>query len=218
MECQAICLTGLQCSRKAEAGSLYCWQHRNYKGTSFVPIPNTRKKVEKKTEQKSPVRIATPPKIPVAPFLNSDEFKTLATSTVPKLGAEEGSTDYKSSALRNNIIANGPFTIELEVGEYEPTVMKYDLKFGEGNYTFEQVVDKIREFYDRGATHNDFFNLIRLSDANEDEVSRDLFKELQDESNEGGDIRLYDFMGSHIYIEGIVYDGLRNLYTLILGS
>ncbi len=30
MECQAITNKGKQCSRKAELGSLYCWQHQNY--------------------------------------------------------------------------------------------------------------------------------------------------------------------------------------------
>ncbi len=222
MQCEAITLLGTQCSRKAEPGSNYCWQHQNYKGTRFTEQKiekNVEKVIQKaknivKSEQKSPIRPIIPSNPVVGPFFDSTEFKRLVEATVPKIGGEEGSDDYKKSKLKNTIIANGPFTIELEVGEYDPTVLKFDLKFGVGNYTFEQVIDKIREFYNRPITHAESFNLLRLSDENEDELSRELFSALQEENG----VRLYDYLGSHIYIEGVVYDGLRNLYTLILGS
>jgi hypothetical protein len=214
MQCQAITLIGTQCSRKSSANSNYCWQHKNYVPGTYVATRN---------EQKSPVRIQTPvkiqsPKRSNAPYVNIDEFKRISSSTGPKIGNEEGADDYKKSLLKNTIIAKGPFTLMLEVGQYAPTVLEFEQKFLEGTYTFEQLIDDIRVFYDREATHADFFKLIRLSDEHKDDLSREIFQELQDAHNAGEDIRLVDFMGSHIYIEGFQYDAMRNLYFLILGS
>jgi hypothetical protein len=41
MECKAITNSGTQCSRIAELGSKYCWQHRNYdaKNNYFQNLP-----------------------------------------------------------------------------------------------------------------------------------------------------------------------------------
>lgn len=214
MECQAITKIGLQCSRNAEPGSLYCWQHQGYTGYTGSTKPKIKK--EYKEEKKSPV--LAPVIIPVKnPFVNVDEFKRITALTHPKL-REEDATNYKKSKLSKTIVARGPFTVVLEVGEYAPTVLESELKFEGQDYTFEQIIDEIRLFYDRKALHKDFFDLIRLSDQNEDDLSRNLFKTLQDEANAGEDIRLADFMGSSIYIEGLQYEALSNRYYLILGS
>lgn len=42
--CQALTKSGTQCTRKAEAGSLYCWQHQEYKSSATItstPITST---------------------------------------------------------------------------------------------------------------------------------------------------------------------------------
>jgi antitoxin component YwqK of YwqJK toxin-antitoxin module len=36
MECKAITNEGTQCSREAEPGSKYCWQHQNYEGKEVI--------------------------------------------------------------------------------------------------------------------------------------------------------------------------------------
>ncbi len=42
-QCQAMTLNGVQCSRKAEPGSKYCWQHKNYNtGASISPSSNDK--------------------------------------------------------------------------------------------------------------------------------------------------------------------------------
>jgi hypothetical protein len=220
MQCQATTGKGTRCTRKAEGGSIYCWQHKNYSGVNYVPTEEKKSPRNRipREEKKSPVIIPKPVLIVnKEPFVNIDEFKRITSATSPKL-REEDAGNYKKSKLSKTIVARGPFTLLLQVGEYEPTMLETELKFEANDYTFEQIVDEIRLFYDRKAVHKDFFDLIRLSDQNEDEMSRELFKQLQDEANNGEDIRLADFMGSSIYIEGLQYEALSNRYYLILGS
>ena len=56
MQCQAITKANNQCSRPAEVGSMYCWQHQNYSAAKHV-------KVERKEEKKSPIKIVSPKSI-----------------------------------------------------------------------------------------------------------------------------------------------------------
>jgi len=50
MECQAITKSGIQCSREAEQGSKYCWQHQSYSTTEINKNENLTTKYFQNTD------------------------------------------------------------------------------------------------------------------------------------------------------------------------
>lgn len=210
MQCQAIAVsTKSQCKRLADPGSRFCWQHTNYTGIVNYP--------EFKEQKVQSPRRPTQPVQQRLPYLDEIEFKQINNNTIAKINNEEDAINYKTVRGHNNIIAKGPLTIVLEVGEREPVVLEYELKLPAGDHTYESIIDDIRAFYNGPATHKEFFNLIRLSDELESESDRELYSILQDEATIN-DLRLYDLMGSSIFIEGIHKDAKSGLYYLILGN
>ena len=227
--CQALTEKGKgpQCLRNAEPGSIYCWQHRNYKAGTIVkrsPKANTSLYEHKNVQDIKEATVADPlfgkeykasKPSPQGSYINMDEFKKLSEKYTATIKDDEYDS-YKNPSARV-IVAKGPITISLDIGEYESTI-KHLLKLPKASYTYPEIIKEIKDVYAKKATHSDFFELIRLSDENEDESARELYAELQDMKNSGEDIRKYDFNGSNIFIEGIEYNTLLNEYYLILGS
>lgn len=119
-QCAAITITGQQCSRNAEAGSKYCWQHQNYE-----------------TERK----VVSNPKKYVKDYFDTAEFRRLVRKV---------HKSSLSDSEMSKIIAHGPINIFVESKHYiripdiDFTLQPRDYTFGQ---IFEMIEEEFHEIF-----------------------------------------------------------------------
>jgi hypothetical protein len=202
-QCAAITTTyNTQCLRRAKKGYKYCWQHLDYKPRVVSHI----KKPEPVVESVVELDIESESGFLYLKYLNNIDG-TIDNS--------ENSEDYMYSPYTDKIVGYGPFTINLPVGRYPPTIVYISIPFDSERYTYKELLQSIRQFYNSPISVDLLNKLIKLARINKDMLSEGLYVGLKTRIKIEP-LQIYDLNNDYVYFNRIFLENKD--YYLELGN
>lgn len=202
--CQALTKAGTQCTRRAEVGSIYCWQHQDY-------VPGSVTVKTRQATVKTPRVTAAIVTTPVIPILEQkvpagSYVRTETITTEIKIDTKMRSTNK----LAGVVWGHGPFIINAEIGYNSGNFVP--IEFSENrDYTLKEITDRIVDLYKIALTKEALELILEETGYN-----KELFQDLLAEQQTGVKVRNADTMGSKIFIES--FYGSGGEYEVNLGS
>lgn len=206
-QCAAITLYGTRCSRKPQKNSIFCWQHQGYK-MQYTTVNPVKTGVIKKSTPAAVGKV-------VSEFPETAEVYTPKGEIyqLPKLHLRVDDVDLRNLDLSleeqdklTDLAAVGPATLVCTVGEYDDTIIKFDIEFKEGEHTFEELISDIYDLYDRITTLEQIDKLITVARKNRDQLSEGLYAQIRLRIKRGEQIPLYELNGNRLLIDKIILD------------
>jgi hypothetical protein len=226
-QCAAITLLGHQCSRKRRPNSEYCWQHQNYV-TRMVTVqqqvkPEPRRATILASIAPEPIQMAQVevPIIRTGAITGVQPVNRRQTGKVYQFPRDVIEVDLpldeqKLSSAYDQIGAVGPFTLVVPVGQYDSTMIDFDLDFAVGNYTFTDILEDILDLYSRSTTLEEIDHLLKVAKRNRDQLSEGLYTQYRMQIKRGDDIPLFGLNGTKVRFDKIVYDDKVDKFYLLL--